>query len=292
MRQFFLILLIGLLPAGVVYSQPGEPLDLPECEIARAPSTYTSEVIKIPDDVKKNIQEYKKSWIDLCDRKAGSSVYNTFALAKILEDEFTYADLPAKGTRMERAIELDRVLAHDLMQFIPAFQGSYMEYEFFMPRFEIFSQVSIHGTEEDKQFFQLHADLNGNSILPNWYQQTWDYGGCFRFGEFDWVEAFQKLKQAKRIKSVEYRKVIDSIESNLGKTFDRLYFKAQRRKSSKICTCNEKQAVQTDLKKLIKYLRENKQHSKLAAKLKVILLSVKKGEVPVLSQAEQHCSGG
>ena len=274
------------------HSEPLQPLDLPVCQVARAQPVYTSKVMEVPDEIKKLIQAYKKSWVNLCDRKAGSSVHETFILAKTLEDEFTYADLPMKGTDMERAIELDRVLAYDLMQFIPAFQGSYMDHEYFMPRFAAFSQVSKFGTEEDKQFFQLHADLNGNGILPNWYQQTWDYGGCLRFGEFDWVGAFQKLGDPGQIKSIQYRKLLDKIEIDLQKTLEKLYYKYRDGKFHKICTCKTTKAVQIDLGELVKHLGKIKRYSRLATKLKITLASIKKGETPVLSQAEQHCSGG
>lgn len=292
MRHLILIFLAVLFSANAAHSQANQPLDLPVCQVARAQPVYSSEAIEIIVEVKKLIRTYKKSWVNLCDRKAGSSVYEAFALAKTLEEEFFYLDGTMKGTDMEKAIEIDRVLGYDLIQFIPAFEGSYMEYEYFMPRLAVFNQVSKYGTDEDKLFFQLHTDLNGDGTLPNWYQKTWHYGGCLRFGEYDWVGAFQRLSKAKDIKGIQYLKIIDKIESNLQKTLEKLYYKYRDGKFKKICTCKATKAVQIDLEKLFKHLGKIKRYTKLAAKLKATLVSLKKKEIPILSEAEEHCSGG
>lgn len=297
MEKQLLVFLISITLSGVAHAKAKKPLDLPVCQVARAKTAYTN-VIKIPEQVKTHITAYKKSWTDLCDRKASASVHETLRMAKALEEEFKPVLSSTSSKTADGKIDWKKTeavhdyLQKDLPKFVPAFDGSIIEYEYFQPRFSEFKEVAKYGNAEDKLFFQLHADLRGNGTLSPWYAQTWDYGGCLRFGEYDWIQAFQTLRKAKKIKTPQYRKIISELEGSLNQTLDGLYFEFSDKKFNKICTCKKKDAVRADLEKLVAYLNRNKSNPKLAAKLQKTLKAIEAGKIPVKSEAEKHCSGG
>lgn len=281
----------------LAHAKTKKSLDLPVCQVARAKTAYT-DIIQIPDDVESYVAKYKKSWTDLCDQKKSASIHQTLSMAKTLEEKFkpilsSIATQTSEGkTDWTKTESIHTYLESELPKFVPAFEGSIIEYEYFQPRFSDFKDVAKYGNAEDKLFFQLYADLRGSSELPPWYEMTWDYGGCLRFGEYNWIQAFQKFKKAKSIKAIQYKKILAEQEKSLKETLEGLYFKFSDKEFNKICTCKKKDAVKSDLEKLVTYLKKEKSQNELVAKLQKTLKAISAGQIPVMSQAEKHCSGG
>lgn len=291
----FLILLIGSTLLSISYAKDEKPLDLPACKIARVKSTYT-EVFKIPDDIKSYIIVYKKSWTDFCDHKKSASIHEIFSMAKNLEEKFisifnSRSLLPDKqNSGFDKVEEAHNYLEKVLPNFVPAFEGSILEYEYFRPKISEFKEISKYGDNEDKLFFKLLSEMLGDFMLPPWYETSWDYGGCLRFGEYDWILAYEKLIEAKKIKGAQYNKVILKQQDLLNKELEDLYFKISDKEFSKICTCKNKNDVKIDLEKLVTYLNKDKAYTSLVANLQKTLEAIKAGQIVVNSQAEKDCS--
>ena len=290
---------MGAMIYGITYAKDEKPLDLPICKVARAKTTY-SDLVKIPEDVKSYITEYKKSWTDLCDRKESASLHQAYGMALNLEKNFS----PIFDSRslQKRTLDVEAELkkenaAHDYLQkelpkFIPAFEGSLITYEYFQPLILDFKEFSKNGNAEDKLFFQVLAEMKGDFILPPWLEGTWDYGGCLKFGEYNWILAFEKLNEAKKIKAIEYSKVITEQQKILNKVFEDLFVESPDKKISDICTCKKKVDVKADLEKLLVYLNKEKTHTNLVAKLQKTLAAIKTGQILVKSSDEVSCGGG
>ncbi len=284
---------------SISYGRDERPLDLPVCKVARAKTAY-SEDIKIPEDVKSHITAYKKSWSDLCDRIKSASVYQTFSMAKTLEKKFEQIlnlrslekKSPDENINSKKTDAAHDYLEKELTKFIPAFEGSILEYEFFRPVTSEFKEISKYGNADDKLFFNLLTEMQGDSMLPPWYEMVSDHGGCLRFGEYDWIMAFEKLKEAKKIKGTQYINVISELQKSLEEDIEGLYYEFSDKELNDICTCKKKNDVKSDLEKLVTYFNKDKSQSKMVAKLQKILEAIKAGKISVNSQAEKHCSGG
>jgi len=289
---FLTVAMFGCIAVG--HAEINKSLDLATCQAARNQPVYPS-FINIPEDIKLAVAAYKESWITLCDRKPNSSVHQVFSMAKSLEEKFEpvlSSIVKQIGGDWEKATTVHHYFQNIIPGFIPAFEGSIIEYEYFKLRFLDFKEVAKYGDEEDRYFFQLYVNLRGSGMLHPWYEMTWDYGGCLKFGEYNWIQTFQKLKLAKDIKDTQYSKVISELGASLSKTLEGLYFKLSNRKFHKICTCNNKDAVRSDLEKMVAYFSENQSNPTLLVTLRKTLNAIKSGEVPVKSQVAGHCSGG
>ncbi len=290
MTRVLLIILI-VIQSGYAYAKPVKPLDLPVCKAAHAETIYR-DIIKIPEDLRADILEYKRLWGNFCDRKEGVSLYVVFAKAKEIEKKFkpifsTFDfRLSDNKTNWEKLETVQSYLQKDVPLFIPAFVGSVREYEFFSPILPRFNEVSKYGNLEDRHFFEFQEAMLGVVRGYSWHEQTWDYGACIRFGEFDWVDAFKRIEQAKKIKPPEYKRIVSEIDIALKSELK------GRWGFDKICTCNDKDAVSADIKSLARYFSKSNINPEVLAMLKEKLRGIETGKISVMSEAEKHCSGG
>ncbi len=139
------------------------------------------------------------------------------------------------------------------------------------------------GNAEDRTFFENQLSLEGD--FPPYITKTWDYGGCDRYGEFDWTGTLKNIARVKKqVKSTAYLKETALLEEGmfreLGTSYD-------------ICTCKKKEAVLQDLLNVQKYIQE-RSGLRVTASPKSSKPSIRFSpeRSTVKSEAEKHCSGG
>src|SRR4029453_17780690 len=166
---------------------------------------------------------------------------------------------------------------------------SYFEYEYFQPSFEEFEKHTSLGTAEDKRFFGTGIHLNlafprvGRWSPPR-MEKTWDYGGCFRFGEFRWAETMDEIVNLRKdLQPDIYRKMASDWETSL---MDDLTDEGE------VCTCKEKGAVIEDLKATLAFLQTKPALSVHVPRVQAKIQSIETKKTTVASEAEKHCSGG
>lgn len=266
------------------------------CVAARMPEKYDDRLLKIPELIKKHVSAYKKSWKLLCQKKSSSALRDAFVRGLDLEKDLISIVESAGSTGMEgdegkKADRLHRYLETDLPKFIPAFQGSYLEYVYFSLRYKDFQDFAQAADSEDKAFFDTYAELRGSGTFAPWYQQTWDYGGCVRFGEYDWVAALKKLDVVRTIKFASYSRILSKLERDFVYVIDGSGLKVEGSQKS-ICTCKAKELVANDLNKIAAFLETAKIRPELLKKIQELDLEIKQGRVTIMSDAESRCGGG
>jgi hypothetical protein len=194
----------------------------------------------------------------------------------------TYYKTPRTPERERNADAISDLLVKTYPMFVPAFEGSFFEQEYFRPSLEDFRKHSHLGTTEDKQFFASGITLQGD--FPAWMDRTWDYGGCLKFGEFDWVDALDRIVQVRKtLQSDIYKTLADKYETSL---FDDLI------PEGKVCVCTRKEALMEDLQNVRSYLQKNPGLSSPLPRVESAIDALQQKKVTVNSESEAHCSGG
>jgi hypothetical protein len=262
----------------------------PTCKAASEDVDYGTG-LSIPEDTRVLIESYRADWRNLCAPKgtAKPSLANIFDKAKQIEADFKKIFEAFNASIInEASIDFRRLTAiNDLVsnrypKFVPGFEGAYGEHEDFSPAIEAFRQSAPLGTDEDRVFFKNQISLDGD--FPPFIMKTWDYGGCDRYGEFDWTSTLKGIARVKKnVKHAAYLKESSILEESLfrelGAKFD-------------ICTCGKKEAVSKDLLRVQKYLRKEPAYALQVPKIQQTIDSIQSGKIQVRSEAEKHCSGG
>jgi hypothetical protein len=264
-------------------------LDLPGCQAAVANVDYGN-VLAIPDEVKTVIEIYREDWRGFCgDAKSGKpSMANLLVKAKAVEERFgnviqKHNDSLTTEERYARADAVSDLVVNKYPAFVPGFEGSYFEQEYFRPSTVEFRKHVRLGTDEDKRFFG--AGITLQTEFPQWMDRTWDYGGCWRFGAFNWTEEVDKVLQLKKdIQTDIYQKLISEYEDSL--------MGPLTSEDGMICTCERKDAVAEDLRRALAYLEQDPILSEYATRVRAKLKAIEEKKTTVNSEAEKHCSGG
>ena len=262
------------------------------CQAATVNVEYGN-LLVIPDDTKALIESYRSAWKTFCDveKQARPSMAALLVQAKEIELRFDKVFETGKPSELSRTQDeaLSDLLVKKYPSFVPAFEGSYFEYEYFMPSFETFEKHTPLGTAEDKRFFETGIRLGLEFPMPGrwnppWLEKTWDYGGCLRFGEFRWTEALDQIMKLKGdLHSDIYRKMASDWESFLMEDLT---------SQSDVCTCKEKDAVIEDLQAALLYLQATPALSAYLPAVQAKLQAIQAKRIEVESEDVKHCSGG
>ena len=254
-------------------------------------------LLVVPDDTKALIESYRSAWKTFCDveKQARPSMADLLVQAKVIELRFdkifeTYhASRKASEPPGPEDDAVSDLVVKKYPSFVPAFEGSYFEYEYFMPSFETFEKHTPLGTAEDKRFFDtgIRLDLEFPNLgrwNPPWLQKTWDYGGCLRFGEFRWTDALDQIMKLKGdLHSDIYRKMASDWETLLMEDLTA---------GGDVCTCKRKDAVIEDLQAALLYLQATPALSAYVPAVQAKLQSIQAKRIEVESEDVKHCSGG
>jgi hypothetical protein len=260
------------------------------CQAAMANVEYGN-LLVVPDDTKALIESYRSAWKTFCDveKQARPSMADLLLQAKEIELRFDKVFETFHASSRPEDDAVSDLLVKKYPSFVPAFEGSYFEYEYFRPSFEEFEKHAPLGTAEDKRFFDTGIRLGLEFPRPGrwnppWMERTWDYGGCLRFGEFRWTEAMDQIMKLKEdLQSDIYRKMASDWETLLMEDLT---------SEGDICTCKKSDAVIEDLKAALLYLQATPALSAYLRDVQAKLQSIQAKKVKVESEAVKHCSGG
>lgn len=305
-RRFRSLQVLGmaamLVVAGCRQKAPEEPSSLsaasrlPGCQAALARVDYGN-VFVVPDDSKALIESYRTTWKAFCDpeQQGRPSLADLLVQAKDIELRFDdiseayHASRKSSAPSRSEDEAASRLLVEQYPSFVPAFEGSYFEYEFFKPSFQVFAKHTPLGRAEDRVFFEVGKRLDlgfprDGRWKPPWLQFTWDYGGCLRFGEFRWADALSGIVKLKRdLRSDVYLKMASDWEAQM---IDALA------EESRVCTCGKKDAVLDDLNAAVSYVQTEPALAAYLPRLQAKRQSIQDKKIRVDSEAERHCSGG
>lgn len=293
---FLAALLVSALPA---WARPAMAARSDACSAALKPEVYVSLPV-IPDSLKDAIRLYRRDWLTLCSTKNSNVTLSAlFHQAQKIEAQFddvfrrTHGETDKTKDETERYNRLDEVAEYirtTLPSFVPAFEGSLYTYEFFRPSVAAFRQNVDLGTAEDRLFFNGYAALLEDAEFSPWIEKTWDYGGCYRYGEYDWVDALtavRKLRQS--LASPVYLKLVNEFEADLVGVLS-IDDRSANDNYGYICTCHEPQAVLQDLTAVRDYLYN--QGTDASQGIDRTINAIRSGRLGIKSQKEKHCSGG
>jgi hypothetical protein len=262
----------------------------PACRAASEKVDYGSG-LSISETTRSLIESYRTDWRSLCTSKGGAkpSLAEIFAKAKQIEaefkkifDSFDEAIINEANFDSRRSAVINDLVSDKFPVFVPAFKGAYGEHEMFSPSIEAFRRSAPLGNAEDRTFFENQISLEGD--FPPYITKTWDYGGCDRYGEFDWTGTLKNIAHMKKkVKSPAYLKETALLEEGLFRELGTSY---------DICTCKKKEAVLQDLLNVHKYLRKEAVYSSQVPRVQQTIDSIQSGKIKVNSEAEKHCSGG
>lgn len=261
------------------------------CVAAKAAPDYGT-LIKVPDGLKAEIAEYKAEWRGACGSKEPVSLNDLLTRARRIEAGFA-SILEAAAADQNHVDELHIAFSETYPSFIPAFEGSLIEFQYFSPNLDDFRDNEVLGTDEDRQFLTAYTEMIGDATLYPWIMQTWDHGGCIRFGEYEWADALKSLDILREnTKGQAYRAMIDGLEEALKEQWQTLGMPAGEGKPPVICTCDNRGAVVPDLETILAAIAERPGYEATRAALRRTLAGIQAGAVPVLVESEQRCSGG
>jgi hypothetical protein len=137
---------------------------------------------------------------------------------------------------------------------------------------------------EDRAFFAANIPLQ--TSYPPWLEKTWDYGGCDRFGEYNWTAALDTISALKQqLRSDIYKVAVSNYESAMFEAISET-------RGTGVCSCRSKEAVGNDLRIIVAYLERHRELAGRVAAVRTKLDAIESGRISVSSQAEKHCSGG
>jgi hypothetical protein len=279
----------------VVSSSFAETEPPPACVAANNRVDYGI-VLTVPEETQRLIESYRTDWNYLCSQKVGKTVTLADLYLQAEKIRITFESVIEKAANEFDAIkgeDAQRKQAetfHEILftiypAFIPAFEGSFIESTFFSPSTTGYQKYVSLGSREDQLFFQNSIPLTDNIWDHPWIERTWDYGGCYLHGEFDWIGELHKIARLKReLKSEVYLKQLKVYESSL--------FEALIQTGNEICSCDRKDAVLKDYQDIARVLQDESALSSHLPGVRTTISSIQSGKVKIGSEREKHCSGG
>ncbi len=263
-------------------------MELPGCKAAFAPEVYPAH-IKLSTQSKNFIHEYRIKWQNVCAGTSDRSLYPLWILVGELTNLDELHDFPEDQQEFFSGI---------FPTFVPGLTGLYAEG--FLLDFDssstFFADNILLGNQEDKDFFTAFAPLELDNEFAPWVEQTWDYGGCTKYGKYNWIQSLKTLDElSSKVHSPGYvnalnssRKSILAHLANDNKIVDKTYSIVD----TSICTCDKKEAVAEDLDKVLTYIQGKAQYTDSISFVKNTIEQIKNKKIEILSQSERHCSGG
>jgi len=295
-------LLLSMMVAAPVAALSSEGAVAEPCKAAVSPVRY-GRILKLPAKLKTEIAAYRRGWAAACakGREASLGVLLTRA------DRIKAGMMQAIAARRPQGKTADRL--HDELSkvyptFVPAMQGSIIEFEFFEPILAVFKGNIRLGNAEDRAFFESHARLFGGDFkAPPWIERTWDYGGCIRLGRwsphgparpgYDFVAAARDIARLKVVLRTRwYREKVTALESRMLRALATLpQQRGGKGKTPLIDACGTKAESVDAMQSIVRALRTNHSaYRRAAAAIRRTLKAIESGRVRVCEKAS--CPGG
>jgi hypothetical protein len=227
------------------------------------------ESLSLPTPLKERLMAYRQRWRSLC---AGSA------------SRPSVEDLLGEATEIRDAVEGEAADAIAAIpgRVLPGLGGGH-EGTLDLDKDEFSEAAGAKGTETDRHFWRHYPELSEHR-LPTWIEATWDYGGCWRFGDYDWIAALN---------------AVSALRSRpLGPTYGRLLRWAEEglwdglAGPHELCTCGPASAVVPDLEAILRFVDQTPSLREHAPAIGARIKAIRSGGVTVRSQADGHCSGG
>lgn len=275
--------------SGAAHAQAAAP---DPCVAARTPLAFTG-YMRVTPAQRSLIERYRGVWRSLC-RRQGATLYQAYDIGKQVEramaKTFARATERAQGKAADR---LHTEVQQTIPRFLPAFHGSVIEYEYFgLDQQALRAKLSL-GDAKDKLYWSNYDALFGGDFkAAPWIERTWDYGGCVKFGAYDWVGVLRRVQTIRgqlRDRPL-YRQSVDQLPGWMARAM--VGFRDKKQGGGKICTCGAIGAVKADLIKLSEWTATQPAFASVFRATKPTLEGVLAGRIPVMSQKVKHCSGG
>ncbi|MHA1536824.1 MAG: hypothetical protein ACTSUD_04650 [Alphaproteobacteria bacterium] len=294
------LLCLAMLFASPVLAEGTRAVERP-CRAATAPLRYGA-VLRLPARLRAEIAAYRKGWAAACAKGGGSSLGALLVRAERIKTGMLKA-IGKSRVQGKKADRLHERLRSGYPKFIPAMEGSIIEFEYFEPMIDVFKAHARLGNAEDRIFFESHARLFGADFkAPPWIERTWDFGGCIRLGAdaprrrgrggFDFVEASGDIARLMiQLRGAWYRGQVQALEARMLQTLTRLPRSRGKGKPAVIDVCGTKaQALKAMHKIATAFRTRHSNYRRAGAGLRKTLAAIEAGRVRVCENAS--CPGG
>lgn len=271
------------------------------CKAAVSPVRY-GRILRLNSKLKAEIAAYRRSWAAACAKRGGASLGALLTQAERIKAGMMKA-IAARRPQGKTADRLHEQLSKVYPTFVPAMEGSIIEFEFFEPMLALFKAHLRLGNAEDRAFFQSYDRLFGGDFkAPPWIERTWDYGGCIRLGRwsphgaprpgYDFVAAASDIARLKVILRTRwYREMVTTLEARMLRTLATLPQKRGKGKAPLIDACGTKAEAVAEMKRIATRLRgKHTAYRRARAALRRTLKAIAAGRVRVCEKAS--CPGG
>ncbi|MBL8663038.1 MAG: hypothetical protein JNM29_09440 [Candidatus Odyssella sp.] len=253
------------------------------CAAAAAKPDY-GRVLPIPDALRAETEAYRAAWREACAKKKGASLGALLARGDALGKAYTAA-IDKSGIKETKYEALHALLGTAYPKFIPAFAGSMIEYEYFEPDLAVFARQAAMGDAEDKLFFASHRLLYGADphAFP-WLKRTTHFGGCVRFGEFDWPGAVARIETLEgKVKAAAYRTRLAELKQRIQTYLSKPAFEREAGRKPVVDSCAPKARTLAEIETIAKALAARKGWEKAAAGLRKAADDIRANRVEVCS---------
>lgn len=251
------------------------------CAAASAKPDY-GRLLQIPERLRADTEAYRAAWREACAKKRGASLGALLAKGDALGKAYVAA-IDKSGIKETKFEELHALLGTVYPKFIPAFAGSMIEYEYFEPDLAAYARVAALGDAEDRLFFASHRALYGTDphAFP-WLKRTTHFGGCVRFGEFDWAGAVARIEGLEgKVKAAAYRARLTDLRQRIQTYLSKPAFEREAGKKPVVDSCAPKARTLAEFEKIAKALAARKGWDKAAAGLRKTADDIRAGRVEV-----------
>ncbi len=251
------------------------------CAAAAAKPDY-GRVLPIPDALKAETEAYRAAWREACAKKKGASLGALLVRGDALAKAYG-AVLDRSGIKEAKADALHALLGTAYPKFIPAFAGSMIEYEYFEPDLAVFARQAAMGDAEDKLFFASHRLLYGTDphAFP-WLKRTTHFGGCVRFGEFDWPGAVARIETLEgRLRNAAYRSRLADLRQRIQLYLSKPAVEREAGRKPAVDSCAPKARTLAEIETIAKALAARKGWEKAAAGLRKAADDIRANRVEV-----------
>ena len=158
-----------------------------------------------------------------------------------------------------------------------------IEYEYFEPDLAVFARQAAMGDAEDKLFFASHRLLYGTDphAFP-WLKRTTHFGGCVRFGEFDWPGAVARIETLEgRLKHPAYRSRLADLKQRIQTYLSKPAIEREAGRKPVVDSCAPKARTLAEIETIAKALAARKGWEKAAAGLRKAADDIRANRVEV-----------
>jgi hypothetical protein len=246
------------------------------CAIASTPDSNLK-ALSLPAAIEQRLLAYREQWRSFCARSATRPL-----LERLLKEAIELSELTVSGAFPAEATE--KLLALKTRD-LPAL-GPGLDVVLWVHEGE-FAEAATLGTDADRAFWTLYPKVGALQEAPPWIGKTWDYGGCLRFGEYEWIDALDTHLQLRaKVVGETYRPLAQRAEDDLWSELE------GRRSQEQLCTCGPTSAVVTDLEAVLRFVRRTPALQGHAPRLEARIRAIRKGSIVLQSEKDGHCSGG